>query len=162
MSVHRFEARQLLPIGLDEAWAFFSDPRNLARITPPEMGFEVTSPLPERMHPGLIIGHRVRPLLGIPVTWITEISHLVEGELFVDEQRFGPYHFWQHQHHFRPLGDGAAADGVEIGDVVHYALPFGPLGDVLNTLLVRDRVRAIFDYRRGVLEERFGTVPATA
>ena len=67
MSVHRFEARQLLPIGLDEAWAFFSDPRSLALITPPEMGFEVTSPLPERMHPGLIIGHRVRPLLGIPV-----------------------------------------------------------------------------------------------
>ena len=156
MSVHRFEARQVVPIGLDEAWAFFSNPRSLALITQPEMGFEVTSPLPERMHPGLIIGHRVRPLLGIPVTWITEISHLVEGELFVDEQRFGPYRFWHHQHHFRPV-----EDGVEIGDIVHYALPFGPLGDLLNALLVRNRVRAIFDYRRGVLEQRFGTVAAT-
>ena len=72
MGLHRFETRQLVPIGLDEAWAFFSDPRNLAVITPPEMAFEVASPLPERMHPGLIILHRVRPLFGLPVTWVTE------------------------------------------------------------------------------------------
>ena len=154
MSLHRYEARQIVPIALDEAWTFFSDPRNLAVITPPEMGFAVTTPLPERMHPGLIIGHRVSPLFGIPVTWITEITHLVEGELFVDEQRFGPYRFWQHQHHFRPVGGGVA-----VADVVHYALPLGPLGDLVNALLVRDRVRAIFDYRRGVLEERFGREP---
>ena len=155
MGLHRFETRQLVPIGLDEAWAFFSDPRNLAVITPPEMAFEVASPLPERMHPGLIILHRVRPLLGLPVTWVTEITQLVEGELFVDEQRFGPYRFWHHQHHFR-----AVEGGVEIGDIVHYALPLGPLGDVLNRLLVADRVRAIFEYRREVLERRFGRVGA--
>lgn len=152
MSLHRFEARQIVPIGLDEAWEFFSDPRNLAVITPQEMAFEVTSPLPERMHPGLLISHRVRPLFGIPVTWVTEITHVVEGKLFVDEQRFGPYRFWHHQHHFRFVDDG-----IEIGDIVHYALPFGPLGDVLNSLLVHDRVRSIFDYRRVVLEERFGS-----
>ena len=151
MSLHRFETRQLVPIGLDEAWEFFSDPRNLAVITPPEMAFEVTSPLPERMHPGLVISHRVRPLFGIPVTWVTEITHVIEGKLFVDEQRFGPYRFWHHQHHFRSVDDG-----IEIGDIVHYALPLGPLGDVLGSLFVHDRVRAIFDYRRIVLEERFG------
>ena len=155
MGLHRFETRQLVPIGLDEAWAFFSDPRNLAVITPPEMAFEVASPLPERMHPGLIILHRVRPLFGLPLTWVTEITQLLEGELFVDEQRFGPYRFWHHQHHFR-----AAEGGVEIGDIVHYALPLGPLGDVLNRLLVADRVRAIFEYRREVLERRFGRVGA--
>jgi ligand-binding SRPBCC domain-containing protein len=157
VSLHRFEARQVVPIAMDEAWEFFSDPRNLALITPPEMGFEVTSPLPERMHPGLIITHRVKPLLGLPVTWVTEISHVVEGELFVDEQRFGPYRFWHHQHHFRE-----APGGVEIGDIVNYALPFGPLGDLVNSLLVEDRVRAIFAYRRAVLERRFGRVPAPA
>ena len=119
------------------------------------MAFEVASPLPERMHPGLIILHRVRPLFGLPLTWVTEITQLVEGELFVDEQRFGPYRFWRHQHHFR-----AVEGGVEIGDIVHYAVPLGPLGDVLNTLLVADRVRAIFEYRREVLERRFGRVGA--
>ena len=155
MGLHRFETRQLVPIGLDEAWAFFSDPRNLAVITPPEMAFEVASPLPERMHPGLIILHRVRPLFGLPVSWVTEITQLVEGELFVDEQRFGPYRFWHHQHHFR-----AVEGGVEIGDIVHYAVPLGPLGDVLNRLLVAERVRAIFEYRRAVLERRFGRVGA--
>ena len=155
MGLHRFETRQVAPIGLDEAWEFFSDPRNLAVITPPEMAFEVASPLPERMHPGLIVVHRVRPLFGLPVTWVTEITQLVEGELFVDEQRFGPYRFWHHQHHFRPV-----EGGVEIGDIVHYSVPLGPLGDVLNRLLIADRVRAIFEYRRAVLERRFGRAPA--
>ena len=154
MGLHRFETRQLVPIGLDEAWAFFSDPRNLAVITPPEMAFEVASPLPERMHPGLIILHRVRPLFGLPLTWVTEITQLVEGELFVDEQRFGPYRFWHHQHHFREV-----AGGTEMRDIVHYALPFGPLGGLLNERVIAPRVQAIFDFRRGVIDQRFGPVP---
>ena len=157
MGLHRFETSQTLPIDPGEAWDFFSDPRNLALITPPELAFEVVSPLPERMHPGLIVRYRVRPFGGVPVDWITEISHLVEGELFVDEQRLGPYRFWHHQHHFRPV-----AGGAEIGDVVHYAVPFGPLGDLLNALLIEDRVRAIFAYRRRVLERRFGRAGGVA
>lgn len=155
MSLHRFETSQTLPIDPGEAWDFFADPRNLALITPPELAFEVVSPLPERMHPGLIVRHRLRPFGGVRVDWITGISHLVEGELFVDEQR--PYRFWRHRRHFRP-----AAGGVEIGDIVHYAAPFGPPGDLLNALLVEDRVRAIFDYRRRVPEQRFGRAGSVA
>ncbi len=154
MSLHRFEAVQVLPVDRAEAWAFFSNPRNLSVITPPDMGFEITGDIPERAHPGLIVVYRVRPLLGIPVTWVTEITAVVEEELFVDDQRIGPYRFWHHQHHFREV-----AGGTEMRDIVHYALPFGPLGGLLNERVIAPRVQAIFDFRRGVIEQRFGPVP---
>jgi ligand-binding SRPBCC domain-containing protein len=121
------------------------------------MGFRVISPLPDAAYPGLMIRYRVRPLLGIPVTWVTEITQVRSGEYFVDEQRAGPYRLWHHEHHFR-----AVPGGVEMRDVVHYALPFGPLGDWLNALLVRRRVAGIFDYRSAVLARMFGTAPAPA
>ena len=122
MSLHRFEVVQRVPIPRSDASAFFSDPRNLAVITPPDMGFEISSDLPERIHPGLIVTYRVRPLARVPVTWVTEISHVVGGELFVDDQRLGPYRFWHHQHHFADVPGGAG--GTEMRDIVHYALPF--------------------------------------
>ncbi|MYE32731.1 MAG: SRPBCC family protein [Chloroflexi bacterium] len=151
MSLHRLEAVQVLPVGRDEAWEFFSNPRNLSVITPPDMGFEITEEIPERVHPGLIVVYKVRPLLGIPVTWVTEITAVVEGELFVDDQRIGPYRFWHHQHHFRD-----APGGTEARDIVHYALPFGPLGGVVNERVIAPRLQSIFDFRRGVIEQRFG------
>ena len=154
MSLHRFEAAQLLPVDRSEAWEFFSNPRNLSVITPPDMGFEITEEIPEHVHPGLIVVYRVRPLLGIAVTWVTEITAVVEEELFVDDQRIGPYRFWHHQHHFREV-----AGGTEMRDIVHYALPFGPLGGLLNERVIAPRVQAIFDFRRGVIDQRFGPVP---
>lgn len=149
MKVHVLEREQRLPISLEQAWEFFADARNLARITPPDMGFEVTSRLPERMYAGMIITYRVRPLFGIPVRWVTEITHVDEGRMFVDEQRAGPYRFWHHQHLFREV-----PGGVEVGDVVHYALPPGV--GLLRPLLVAPRLEAIFDHRRRVLVEIFG------
>lgn len=111
----------------------------------------------EEMYPGLIIRYRIRPFLGIPIEWVTEITHVVEPRLFVDEQRFGPYRFWHHQHLFRET-----AGGVEMVDLVHYALPFGPLGRVVNHLLTVAQLEGIFAYRRGVLERTFGTIPPSA
>ena len=153
MSVHRFETTHLLPIPRDDAWRFFSDPRNLARITPREMGFAITSDVPDEVYPGLMITYRVRPLFNIPVTWVTEITHVTPGERFVDEQRAGPYAMWHHEHHFRDI-DG----GTEMHDIVHYALPGGPLGDVINHRVVRQRVAAIFAHRRRVLDSLFGAI----
>lgn len=152
MKLHVLEREQRLAIPLPRAWEFFSDARNLARITPPSMGFEVVSRLPERMYAGMIITYRVRPLLGLPVTWVTEITHVDEGRLFVDEQRFGPYRFWHHQHLFREI-DG----GVEVADIIHYALP--PGAGPVRPLLVAPRLDAIFGHRRRVLTEMFGTLP---
>ena len=157
MGMHRFTDIQRFPISMEEAWDFFSDPRNLAVITPPDMGFEVQSDRPPRMHPGMIIRYRVRPMFNVPVTWVTEITHVVEHQLFVDEQRFGPYRFWHHQHHFR-----AIPGGVEMSDIVHYDVGFGPIGNIVNLVLVRRRIQAIFDFRQRVLEQRFGTLPAHA
>lgn len=152
MRLHTLDRVQRLPVTVAHAWDFFSDARNLANITPPDMGFQVRSPLPERMYAGMIITYRVRPFPGVGVNWVTEITHVAEPELFVDEQRFGPYRFWHHQHHFR-----AVPGGVEIRDLVHYALPRG--AGAARRWLVAPRLDQIFDFRRQALERRFGALP---
>jgi ligand-binding SRPBCC domain-containing protein len=153
MKLHVLERSQRLPVSLTRAWEFYSSPANLPRITPAWLGLRVTSPLPDRVHPGLIVTYRVRPFPGASVLWVTEITHVVEPHLFVDEQRFGPYRFWHHQHHFTEV-----PGGVETRDVVHYALPRGAA--TAGGWLVGRRLRAIFDHRRQVLEETFGRLEA--
>lgn len=153
MRLYSLRTQQRLPLSLEEAWSFFSDPANLQEITPPSMGFQVTSQVPPRVHPGLIITYKVRPLFGVAVTWVTEITHVVEPVLFVDEQRFGPYRFWHHQHHFREV-----EGGVEMTDIVHYAPP-SPAAPLLDRLLIGPRLKQIFQFRTDVLRRRFGTLP---
>ena len=87
----QYSSKQELPISMDEAWVFLSDPKNLKRITPDYMGFDILSGAERKMFPGQIIQYRLTPVLGIPFRWVTEITHVKEGEYFVDEQRFGPY-----------------------------------------------------------------------
>ncbi len=153
MSIHRFETTHLLPIPRDEAWRFFSNPRNLARITPPEMGFTITSEVTDEVYPGMMLTYRIRPLFNIPVTWVTEIKHVTPGERFVDEQRAGPYAMWHHEHHF-----GDIEGGTEMRDIVHYAVPGGPLGDIINRCLVQRKVAEIFAHRSRVLDGMFGAI----
>lgn len=156
MKLERLQYVLRLPVALSVAWDFFSDPRNLGRMTPPSLAIEITSEPPPRMVPGMIITYTIRPLLGIPVRWVTEITHVREPNLFVDEQRFGPYRFWHHQHHFREV-DG----GIEMEDLVHYSLPFGGIGRVLGGSYVRRQLAGVFSFRRTFLEETFGTMPET-
>jgi len=156
MRLHRLCRRQSLPVSLDEAWAFFSDPSSLASITPPWLDFRSTSQLPQAAYPGLIVTYRLRPLGSLAVDWVTEITQMRRPDFFVDEQRFGPYRFWHHLHRFT-----AIAGGVEMEDVVHYALPLGPLGELAHRLSVARRLAAIFDYRRQALQARFGPPPGT-
>jgi ligand-binding SRPBCC domain-containing protein len=151
MKLYTLFKEQKLNISLDEAWDFFSSPENLKKITPPYMGFEITSDFKqEKMYAGMIIAYIVKPVLNIPMRWVTEITHVKEKEYFIDEQRFGPYKFWHHLHQFR----------VENGelimvDKVYYALPFGIIGRIVHSLFVRKRVEGIFDYRSKVLKEIF-------
>jgi ligand-binding SRPBCC domain-containing protein len=152
MRLFKLHERQRLGIGLEEAWEFFSKPTNLSRITPESLGFRVTSDLPPKMYPGLIITYTVTPLFGVPVTWVTEITHVQEPFFFVDEQRYGPYRFWHHQHHFREV-----PGGVEAEDIVHYAPPT-PAAPLIDRWLVGPRVKEIFRHRRRVLAERFGEI----
>ena len=150
MKLYRLHQVQLLPIPMPVAWDFFSNPANLPLITPPDLGFRITSPLPERMYAGMIVSYTVTPFAGLPVTWVTEITQAEDPHFFVDEQRLGPYRFWHHQHRFRQL-----AEGTEMTDLVQYALPFDPVSRVLAPL-VRQRLTTIFAYRRQALERRFG------
>lgn len=151
MTPHRIRSVQFIPVSPECAWEFFSDPRNLPRITPPWLSFELVSDPPGRMYPGLLIEYRVRPLWGIPLRWLTEITQVAEPHLFVDEQRLGPYRLWHHQHRFR-----AVPGGVEMADEVHYLLRWGPLGRAARWCLVRRRLEEIFDYRRSAVERIFG------
>lgn len=142
-----------MPITLPEAWEFFSNPANLSLITPPGLGFRMTSPAPDKIYPGLILTYKVTPFLGIPVDWVTEITHVRDGEYFIDDQRSGPYSLWHHRHDFREI-----EGGVEVGDTVHYALPLGPIGDLAHELIVKKQLKEIFEFRSGYLTRRFGSI----
>ena len=149
--IHVFHSTQIIHATIEGAWDFFSDPRNLAKITPPELDFTVLSALPERIHAGMMIEYRVRPLLGIPVRWLTEITHVEPGKFFVDEQRIGPYRIWHHEHHFKQLDGGR----IELTDRVTYVLPFSPLSDVIHPFLVKPKLAKIFAFREKVVSELF-------
>lgn len=153
--VYRRQWTQALPISLDLCWAFFSNPRNLPLITPPWLDFQMSAETPTTIYAGLIFMTQVRPMLGLPMRWVTEITQAREPVMFIDEQRFGPYKFWHHQHHFKEI-----AGGVENTDLIHYSIPFGPLGRVLNPLFVRRSLTEIFQYRERKLIELFGEFTA--
>lgn len=141
---------QALPIPLQEAWEFFSSPKNLERITPKHMNFRITSGEPEPMYPGQIISYKVSPFPGMKTNWVTEITHVEKEKYFVDEQRFGPYKMWHHEHSFEER-EGT----VWMRDKVSYKLPFGILGDIAQRLFVRKQLKGIFNYRQQVLDELF-------
>jgi ligand-binding SRPBCC domain-containing protein len=157
MAIHTLQIRQRLQATRLQCWDFFADPRNLAKITPPDLSFVVKSELPPRIYAGLMIEYRVRPLLGIPLTWLTEIAHVREGESFVDEQRVGPYALWHHEHHFTDLGDGS----TEMTDKVTYRLHFSPFSEFVHPWLVKPQLDKIFAYREKVVDELFGPTPQT-
>ena len=140
----------MLPISLDEAWRFFSNPRNLSEITPPALGLRIKGSFEGEIYNGMIIQYTVMPFPGIAMDWVSEIKHVKERFLFVDEQRTGPYKMWYHQHFFKAKGTG-----VEITDIVHYALPGGPLAHLLNEFIIKGRLDAIFSYRKDILERKF-------
>lgn len=158
MPVHTLECTQVFPASLAEAWDFFSSPRNLERITPKALDFQILSDLPPRMYAGMMIRYRVRPLLGIPLTWVTEITHIEEGVRFVDEQRVGPYRMWHHEHHFRELEGGK----IEMLDRVTYQLAGGWLSEPVHGLVVRRQLAEIFAFRTEAVKRLFPEPPVTA
>jgi len=151
MKIYTLERTQEVAAPLEEVWDFFSNPGNLAFITPPWLGFRVVSGGNQRIYKGMILKYRVSPLLGIPVTWVTEITEIEDLSRFVDVQRTGPYSLWRHEHIFKEK-DGA----VELSDIVSYALPLGALGRIVHALDTKKRLNRIFEFRRGYVERRFG------
>ncbi len=144
---------QKIPISLEQAWDFFSSPLNLSKITPKSMNFIITSDYTEKtkMYAGMIITYKVSPLLGIKMDWMTEITHVKEGEYFVDEQRFGPFALWHHEHHFKTI-----EGGVLMSDKLIYGVPFGIIGQIANELVVKKQTNDIFSHREKAVEKMFG------
>jgi ligand-binding SRPBCC domain-containing protein len=153
MKSYQFKFKQNVPISLSTAWDFFSSPANLAKITPDDMEFIVTSePINDgKMYPGMIITYKVSPLFGIHLNWMTEITQVVSEKYFIDEQRFGPFKFWHHQHHFKAI-DG----GVEMTDILTYGLPLGFLGTIAHAIMVKNKVKEIFNFREKKVNDLFG------
>jgi len=153
MKPYTLHFTQKMPITLEKAWEFFSSPLNLSKITPKNMSFVVTSDYTEqtKMYEGMIITYKVAPLLGIKMDWMTEITTVRDKKYFIDEQRFGPFKFWHHEHHFEEI-DG----GVLMTDKLTYGIPFGIIGQLANAILVAKQTQEIFDYRVKAVDELFG------
>lgn len=151
--IYTLTSEQILPISLNKAWEFFTLPKNLDKITPEEMEFRITNNPPNKTYKGQIITYKIGVLPMIKSNWITEITHLEDHQFFVDEQRFGPYAMWHHEHHFEAVG----ADQVKMTDIVNFKLPMGILGDFFAGKFVTNKVKFIFESRYKILEKAFAS-----
>ena len=149
--IYTLTSSQILPISLEKAWEFFTVPTNLDKITPDEMNFRITNNPGSETYQGQIITYKIGILPLIKSNWITEITHLEDHQFFVDEQRFGPYAMWHHEHHFEEIEAGK----VKMTDIVNFKMPFGIFGDLFGGALVKNKVRFIFESRFTILEKYF-------
>ena len=152
MKIYTLHTKQYLPISLEKAWNFLSDPKNLKIITPDAMGFEIVSGADRPMFAGQLIQYNVSPLPGFKTKWVSEITHVLDKQYFVDEQRYGPYAMWHHKHFIKEI-----EGGVEMEDIIDYKLPLGILGQLAHPLIVRPKLKEIFRYREQKLLELFGS-----
>ncbi len=151
--IYTLTSEQVLPLTLEQAWDFFTVPTNLDKITPEEMNFKITNDPPSKTYRGQIITYKIGLLPGINANWITEITQLEDRKFFVDEQRFGPYAMWHHEHHFEDIGEGK----VIMRDIVNYKLPLGFIGDFFGGAIIKNKVKSIFEGRFHILEKTFAT-----
>lgn len=150
MKIYKKEYDQFVPGSMEKVWDFFSDPGNLNEITPKSMSFQILSGATKPMYAGMLIRYKIAPFLGIKMNWTTEITQVVQDKMFIDEQRFGPYKFWHHQHHFKKV-DG----GVQMKDLLHYAIPLGPIGRIANAVYVENQIDHIFAHRMVEIDRVF-------
>lgn len=151
MKIYRFHRKQNIPISLDEAWEFLSNPRNLKELTPDYMSFDILSGADKPMFAGQIIQYLVTPLFGIKKKWVSEITQLEYKKYFVDVQLYGPYALWHHKHFLKEI-----EGGVEFEDIIDYKVPLGILGQMVHPFLVKPKLEEIFAYRQKKLVELFG------
>jgi ligand-binding SRPBCC domain-containing protein len=143
------ECELVTPSSIDKTFAIFADPYNLAKITPPSLGFQILTPNLS-MRRGVEIDYLFR-WLGLPMKWRTEITEYEPPAMFVDEARRSPYSFWRHRHTFHET-----AEGTLVADRVEYDLPFGPLGRLAHPITVAPQLRRIFAHRQRAIAELLG------
>ncbi len=152
MGFYQFRRAQKIPANINRVWDFISAPANLKKITPANMGFEITSGNGDvSMYEGMIISYHVKPVFNIKTLWVTEITHVIPKKYFVDEQRIGPYKMWHHQHKLEEINGG-----VLMTDIISYQPPMGFLGKIANAILIQRELKKIFDFRTKALEDLFG------
>ena len=153
MKIYTVHKKQQLPITVDEAWKFLSNPRNLKIITPSYMSFDIISGAEKPMFAGQIIQYLVTPILGIKTKWVSEITHFEEKKYFVDVQLYGPYALWHHKHFIYKI-----EGGVELEDIIDYKVPLGILGQMVHPFIVKPKLEEIFNYRQQKMIEIFGEI----
>ena len=144
--IYTLEVKQQLQVNIDKAWEFFSNPSNLEKLTPGNISFNVTSGNVDKMYQGQIITYKIGIFPMIKSNWVTEITFVNKNAYFIDEQRFGPYKMWHHEHIFETKGSA-----TEMTDKISFALPFGFLGHLAYLLFVRKRLKEIFQFRKEVI-----------
>ncbi len=147
MAKHTLHSTHIVKADAERVWAFFSDARNLGRITPRSMGWVVHTPDPVT-EAGAIIDYTVRPLFGVPVSWRTRIEDVEAPVRFRDVQAKGPYRSWVHEHRFTPV-----QGGVRVDDHIEYEMPFGPLGSLAHRLAVRAQLEQLFAFRATAVDQ---------
>ena len=150
--IYTLETNAIVNTPIEKAWSYFSNPSNLAEITPASMGFIITSSPTKDMFAGQIISYIVKPILSIKTNWVTEITHVDAPNFFVDEQRFGPYSMWHHEHHFIKNGNQ-----TQMIDRVSFKIPFGILGHLAFPIIVKPQLTKIFQYREKKLDTLFNS-----
>ena len=149
--IYTLTTEQVLDISLNKAWEFFSAPENLEKITPKQMGFKITSTVDKKAYAGQIITYRVGILFGIKSNWVTEITQVKDKIFFIDEQRFGPYKMWHHEHWFEALPN----EKTLMKDKISYKIPFGFLGHIAQAIFIKKQLKTIFEHRFVTLDKVF-------
>ncbi|MGB0892354.1 MAG: SRPBCC family protein, partial [Flavobacteriaceae bacterium] len=147
--IYTLTAEQTIDVSLEKAWIFFSSPENLEKITPSHMRFQITSKVDKKAYKGQIITYKVGILPGVKSNWVTEITQVKNKHFFIDEQRFGPYKMWHHEHWFEELPDGKTL----MKDKISYKIPFGILGHLVQSIFIKKQLKRIFEYRFITLEK---------
>ncbi len=149
--IYTLTTEQTIDVSLEKAWDFFSSPENLEKITPTHMGFKITSVVDEKAYAGQIITYKVAVLPGIKTSWVTEITQVKDKHFFIDEQRFGPYKMWHHEHWFETLPNGKTL----MKDKISYKIPFGFLGHIAQVVFIKRQLKGIFQHRFTTLDKLF-------
>lgn len=151
MKIYRLYRQQLLKLTLDEAWEFFTSPHHLNQITPDFFNVQITSPVPDKLYPGLMISYQMKAVFGLPMNWLSEISHCEQGKRFVYQQRVGPFNFLSHE-----VCLTQTDQGIEVEDIMFYVMPGGIFGPLLHHLLIASKLEQIFATRRDFLDNKWG------
>jgi len=151
MKIYTLQKSQNLPISKEEAWDFLSDPQNLQKLMPDDMGFDIISGAGKKAYAGQLIEYKVSPFKGFKTKWVTEITQVQKPEYFVDIQLYGPYKLWHHKHFIHEI-----EGGVNIEDIVHYRLPLGFLGNLAHPILVKPKLESLFKTRTEKMNKLFG------